>query len=311
VPRDAISLVTNEAGVLAIADHLWDRTASPALADRHDAPIELRIEVAPDSAVTPGREPPQEHWTVTGDTAELSLNDQLQARIDCLDGKMQGRVSEQFVASEPSLVARLLLETPVAALLARRGYAVVHGGGVSGEGGAVVLRGPSGAGKSTLVAAAHRAGLGVLGDETVLVARDNHDDLLAAVRDPMLQEDSWYSLGLGERSVDGTHPRSGKRRLDLFASSTPVSRRARRVATVILGPREGSYAHLESLTSEQFLAMFRGGEIPQERWGGVADRIAVAWSRAGAYRLTGARDLVGAVELLRELVVKPTTASHS
>ena len=44
------------------------------------------------------------------------------------------------------------------------------------------LIGESGAGKSTLVAAAYRAGLDVLGDETVLVARDDPDDLLAAVR---------------------------------------------------------------------------------------------------------------------------------
>jgi hypothetical protein len=310
LPRDSISLETNDSRVVALADRLWDRALAGRSQECVAAALELRIEVSPELGPPLRGGPAEERWTVNADVAELFLGDELRARIDCVAGSMEARVSAGLVTREPSLAARLLLETSTAALLARRGYWVVHAGAVVGEAGAVVLRGPSGAGKSTLVAAAHRAGLGVLGDETVLVARDDADDLLSAVRDPMLLSDSWRALGFEERLPDASGTATRKQRLDLFLSSTPSARRARRLGTVILGPLEGSRAQLEPLAPGRFLAEFRRGEIPQERWSGTLDQVAIEWSRATAYRLTGARDLRGAVALLVELTGTPVTTSR-
>jgi hypothetical protein len=277
------------------------------------APLDLWIEVSPERSPALRADLLDESWTVSAGVAELVLGPYLRARIDCVEGRMEAHVSASLVTCEPSLAARLLLETSAAALLARRGYWVVHAGAVVGAGGAIVLRGPSGAGKSTLVAAAHRAGLEVLGDETVLVARDDPDDLLSTVRDPLLPFDSWHTLGLGRAPAQGaraSRPWGGKQRLDIFPSSTPRVRRARRLATVILGSREGARARLEPLAADSFLAEFRRGEIPQERWSGTPDRVAIHWSHAGAYQLTGAKDLTGAVELLVELTATAEAGSR-
>jgi hypothetical protein len=241
-----------------------------------------------------------EQWAMGAEDVELSLSRVLQARIAWVRGQLDGWVTAALLDRDPSLVARLLMETPAAVLLARRSYAVVHAGTVVGKGGAVVIRGGPGAGKSTLVAAAHRAGFNLLGDETVLVAREHPDDLLAAVRDVNLLEDSAKLLELDLPPAIG-RPGSNKLHLDLFGSSSPSARRARRIATVVLGPREGK-ARLEPLDASTFLEEFNRGEILQEKWSGTPATIATYWARSGAYRLSGAQDLKGAVSLLAELV---------
>jgi hypothetical protein len=304
VPGDAITLGTNDSRILQLADRLWDRTSHPAPVQR-DARLSLAfaIDVAP---ADPANGLPQqfdERWSMTADEAELSLDDQhLHARIECARGRFVARVSEALVAHHPSVVARLALETPAATLFARRGYGVLHAGAVAGPRGAVVIRGAPGAGKSTVVAAAHQAGLRVLGDESLLVSRNDPDDLMSSVRDITLLPEAARMLGL---EAETTATRSGgeeKRRLDLFASSTPSVRRARRVATVLLGPRDGGPARLEPLDRETFLEEFRWGAIRQEGWSGTPEHIAESWSRRGAYRLSGAEDLAGAVDLLASLV---------
>ena len=302
LPRDAIHLGTNDVRLLTLADRLWDRAPAGAAPDgRARASMAFTIDVLP----APEGRPPaalEERWDIGTDVVELSLGDHLYARIDGGSGCLVGRVSGGLVSEQPSLVARLLLETPAAVLLARRGYGVLHAGAVAGPGGAVVIRGGAGAGKSTMVAAALQSGFQVLGDETVLVSRSDPDDLISAVRDVTLLPDATRLLGL-EDSV--TMVRSGgedKDRLDLFPSSCPAVRRARRVATVLLGSRDDGPARLDRLTPETFLREFLDGEIPQERWSGTPEHIAAHWSRTGAYRLSGAADLAGAVQLLTHLV---------
>lgn len=251
----------------------------------------------------------EERWTVGPDDAELSWgDDHLHVHIDCARGQFEGRVSAELVADQPSLIARLMLETPAAAMLARRGYCVLHAGAVIGPTGAVVIRGPAGAGKSTLVAAAHRAGMEVLGDESVLAARSDPDELLAAVRDITVLPDSRGILGLDDGLTAPVGGTEDKRRIDLFPSSTPALRRARRVATVFLGSRSGGSARIEALTPRAGLREFQRGQIAQEQWSGTPEHIAEHWSRNGAYRLSGAADLVGAVALLADLVSRPAAA---
>lgn len=200
-----------------------------------------------------------------------------------------------------SFLARTLLEAPAAVLLGRRGWQVLHAGAVVGPRGAAVVRGPSGAGKSTLVAAAHRAGLGVLGDESVFVSRRDPDALAASVRDLALREDSARLLGIFDATGPAFTGREVKRRVDLLNGSAPGDRHARRAAIVLLGPREPGPARLVPLTGTAFLHAFRAGEIPQERSPGDPDAAARAWEADGLI-LSGGSDLDGAVRLLKDLV---------
>jgi hypothetical protein len=308
VPGDAIHLRTNDLGILRLADRLWDRAPAGAPLARRRVPIALSLEVTDADHVPP----PAlfvERWSLDADDARLSLGENhVHGHIESRHGRFSGRVSAALVADHPALVSRLLLETPAAALLARRGYCVVHAGAVVGPAGAVVIRGRGGAGKSTLVAAAHGAGLRVLGDESVLVERGDPDALLAGVRDVTVLPDAARLLGIERAVTRAGTAREEKCRLDLFTSSTPALRRARRVATVLLGPRHGGPARLESLAAREFLEEFREGEIPQERRFETPGHVAVHWSRGSAYRLSGANDLPGAVALLADLVARPAAA---
>jgi hypothetical protein len=310
LPGDAIRVVTNDRRVLALADRLWERAVTvPAHARRAAGHLAFTIDVSGGSA--PSTDALVEQWTIGRDDVELSCGEELHSRMECARGRLTGRVSLRLLVDQPSLVTRHLLETPAAVLLARRGYAVVHAGAVVGPAGAVVIRGAAGSGKSTLVAAAHRAGLSVLGDETVLAGRDDPDDLLAAVRDVTLLPSATELLGLHGAVTPTDSGTELKHRLDLFRSSRPTVRRARRLATVLLGPRTDGPARLESLDAETFLADFGHGHIPQERWSGTPEHIAVHWSKHGAYRLRGALDLSGAVDLLARLVAGPALARRA
>jgi hypothetical protein len=301
VPDDSLRLHTNDVRVVALADRLWDRAPRGAAPE---APVEFAIDVASSEQDVPFCDAGDEQWVIGTDDVELSLRDLLRARIECASGRLAARVASGLVAAQPTLVARLLLEAPAGAMLARRSYGVVHAGAVVGPAGAVVIRGAPGAGKSTLVAAAHQGGLGVLADEAILVARRDPDQLLAAVRNVSLLPDATRLLGLEETVVRTGSGGRAKERLDLFDTSTPAARRARRVASVVLGPRDGP-ARLEPLAPAVFLDEFGRGAIVQERWWGTPAHIAEHWSRHGAYRLSGAGDLGNAVGLLRDLTAAP------
>ena len=228
------------------------------------------------------------------------------ARVDAriavsLSLPLSGKSPSPPSSSLTSFLARTLLEAPAAVLLARRGWRALHAGAVAGPKGAVVVRGGSGAGKSTLVAAAHAAGLDVLGDESLLVSRADPDALASSVRELTLLEDSTALLGLETRTEPAFSGGEKKRRVDLFTSSRPGARVARRAATLLLGPRTPGPARIVSLSPPEFLEEFAKGEVPQEDVDGGAGATARAWAGAGA-RLDGASDLRGAVALLKALV---------
>jgi hypothetical protein len=311
IPRDALRIRTPDARVLALADRLWEQAPSGSAIDRRiPAPIAFNIDV---DAGDRGRGPwgrgdvEEERWHVGTDDVELNVGNHLRAHIDLSRALVDAIVSHRLLTEDPALVMRLLLETPTAALLARRGYGVLHAGAVVGPAGAVVLRGAAGSGKSTLVAAAYQAGMGVLGDETVLAARGDPDDLIAGVRDLLLLPDAARLLGLDR----GATPALGKDgeakfRIDLTRDSTPARRRARRVATVLLGPWQSQPARLERLTPIEFLRRFPDGGITQEQWSGTPPDIAAAWAESGnVFQLSGAADLRGALTLLQNLVRLP------
>jgi hypothetical protein len=136
----------------------------------------------------------------------------------------------------------------------------------------------------------------------VLVARDDADALASSVRELTVREDSARLLGLLGRTAPAFTGGEEKRRVDLFADSRPESRAARRLATLLLGPRTPGPARLVPLSPRAFLEEFAKGEIPQEHVTDGASAVAYAWAEAGGSRLDGTSDLAGAVALLKSLV---------
>ena len=299
-PHDRLVLETNDARVAALAARLWaggTDTGGPA--------IRIRVEVGADGKPGRGIEDLPErllYWEHTPAEFRCGIPGLFSARIALADATIQATAVPELLDGAPGLAARCLLEAPVAVLLARRGWRAIHAGAVSGPKGAVVVRGASGAGKSTLVAAAHAAGLAVLGDESLLVARGDSDALAASVRELTLRADSAALLGILASTARAFSGGEEKRRVDLFEGSSAATREARRITTLLLGPRAPGPARLVPLTPAQFLLEFEKGEIPQEHVDGGAGTIARAWAEAGGSRLDGASDLAGAMALLRGLV---------
>jgi len=296
-PGDAIRLASNDERVFRLAGKLWERfrPESPAR-----GAIDVRVTVRPGDPAGPVPEK-RLVWQHGADAYTASVEGFLETRIGLQSGRVESWVTSGLLDGAPSFAARTLLEAPAAVLLSRRGFTVLHAGAVVGPGGAVVVRGASGAGKSTLVAAAWRAGLGILADESLLVSRENADLLAASVRDLTLLPDAERLLGLEGATEDAFTGGEDKRRVDLFRDSTPGRRVARRAATLLLGPRSPGPARLVDLGDEEFVAVFRNGEIPQERSGGDPDAVAAAWAGERSWQLDGADDLAGAVSILEGL----------
>ena len=303
-PHDRVVLETNDVRVAALAARLWPRGAADTT-EPAGAAIRIHVEVRDGGA--PGRQIgdlPERHlfWEHTPAEFRCGIPGLFSAHIVLADATIAATAAPELLDGAPGPAARWLLEAPVAVLLARRGWRALHAGAVSGSKGAVVVRGRSGAGKSTLVAAAHEAGLTVIGDESLLVARGDPDALAAAVRELTLRADSAALLGILASTAPAFSGGEEKRRVELFDGSRPEVREARRVTTLLLGPRAPGPARLVPLEPAQFLLEFAKGEIPQEHVGGGAGSVARAWAEAGGARLDGASDLAGAVSLLKDLV---------
>lgn len=336
-PGDLVRLTSGAPLVFELADRLWEPASTDAADSIRMEILPARPSPRPEDS---GGEPLEGAWedgaeaggSPRGDDAAFTFEERqrwvheraefrcevpgvLDVRIDFASAHVAARMAptlsfylskkspalpSSLPSSLSSFLARTLLEAPAAVLLGRRGWQVLHAGAVVGPRGAAVVRGPSGAGKSTLVAAAHRAGLGVLGDESVFVSREDPDALAASVRDLALREDAARLLGIFDVTEPAYTGREVKRRVDLFNGSLPRDRRARRVATVLLGPREPGPARLSPLTGDAFLDAFRAGRIPQEQPGDL-DAVAHAW-QSGGWLLSGASDLDGAVQLVKRLV---------
>lgn len=296
-PGDAIRLASNDERVFRLAERLWDRAGT-----RPPDQGAIQIQVTVRSGPAPGLVPERDLAWQQGEKGYVaSVANVLVARIDPGRARVDAEVTGGLLDAAPSFAARALLEAPSAILLCHRGFAALHAGAVVGPRGAVVVRGAAGAGKSTLVAAAWRAGFGVLADESLLVSRDDAGQLAASVRDLTVLADAERLLGLEGVTEEAFTGGEAKRRVDLFRDSTPPGRVARRAATLLLGPRSPGPARLVPLGHEEFLEAFREGEIPQERLGGGAGAIAEAWAGRESWRLDGAIDLEGALEILGRL----------
>jgi hypothetical protein len=299
-PCASLRLEADDPLVFSLAETLWS-TLDEEPSDRTHEELEVRVQVREERDSPPGDLESRLEWKKEANGYEASIERSLQTRIDLGRASASGWVSRLTLERDPGLVTRLLLETPVGVLLSRRRLQVLHAGAVTGPRGAVVLRGASGAGKSTLVAAGWQAGLGVLGDESLFAAHEDPDDLSATIRDLTLLPDSAALLDLEGRTEPAFSGGERKRRVPL--TNRPDQRRATRIATVLLGPRRPGPARLVELSTDEFIAEFRRGGIPEERFTTDPDVIAARWATRGALRIDGCGDLVGAVSLIKSLVV--------
>ena len=90
--------------------------------------------------------------------------------------------------------------------------------------------------------------------------------------------------------------------MDLFTGARPETRTARRLTTLLLGPRSPGPARIVALSADEFLEEFQRGEIPQEHVTDGSRDVAHAWARLGGGRLDGAQDLEGAIGLLKRIL---------
>ena len=294
-PRDLIRLETESEAVLALAGRLWERAAERT--GENAIGIAVRVRAGGSPGPFAEREVEWEHGR---DVFTLTIGDLLKVAISLRDAAIGAEISEGLLHESPALAARYLLEAPSAVLLSRRAFGVLHAAAVVGERGAVVLRGAAGAGKPTLAAAAALAGMSVLADESLLVSRGAPDDLAASVRDLTVRPDSARLLALPAGTELAFSGGEEKRRLDLWRGSSPSSRHARRCATLLLGPRTPGPARLVPLDARAFAEEFTRGAIPQEAHG-EPGAVARSWGGRSSWRLDGAADLAGAVEILKSL----------
>jgi hypothetical protein len=103
---------------------------------------------------------------------ELFLEQGERLRVLCEPAAGRARYAVGAPSAEDLWVlSHPLLSVPLAEMLKRRGLHPVHAAGLARHGRALLLPGTRGAGKSTLTLALLRAGCGLLGDDTVLLAR--------------------------------------------------------------------------------------------------------------------------------------------
>jgi hypothetical protein len=317
---DFVRLTSDEPLVFELAGRLWEPAAPNDLTDAIAIEVRRAWKGRAEASGSPQRNAfpftyeKEQRWVHEAHQFFCEVPGVLDLTIEFARARVDARIAPalSLQCSKTSLfppstsllsfLARTLLEAPAAVLLGRRGWQVLHAGAVVGPRGAAVVRGPSGAGKSTLVAAARSSGLGLLGDESLFVSRKDPDVLAASVRDLALREDSARLLGIFSATEPAFTGREKKCRVDLFNGSSPRDRSARRVASVLLGPRDPGPARLVPLSGPEFLESFRAGEIPQERSPGDPEAAARAWASDGGWLLSGATDLEGAVQLLKGLV---------
>ena len=293
---DRVLLEVPDEALLGLASSLW---VEAGLLDRSASGFALAI--GPTSEAVASDPEEALSWRVSAEETRLEAPG-ITMTVRPREGRASASVARSLIVSRPDLVTRLALEAPVTAMKMVR-MQLLHAGAIVGPAGAAVIRGAAGAGKSTLVAACRAAGLGFLGDESLLVDRASPDRLEATLRDLVVTPESSRLLGLDDSSVPAFSGGERKRRLPLPEPRVPSDRLALRVATVLLGPREPGPARLVPCCGAPFLEAFAAGGIPQERmYDGEPEAIAREWDGRGTWLLLGAADLAGAVDRIRDLV---------
>ena len=216
-----VRFASNSAGVIEAVEALygvWDGFTDPDPASKSRESIDVRLIVRSDGPRTGG----------AGISAQLVDEGRLLVSGAEATGIADVRRRDAVAYMGPDVApdSRLFQDGIIATLtlfvLTGLDRLPLHAAGVGRDGSTVLLVGPSGAGKSTLAYAAGRAGLGVLGEDTVYVQRMPRVRLwgagVAAVR---LSEDApahFPELG-GEPALPQA---SGKRKIVARIAARPL-----------------------------------------------------------------------------------------
>lgn len=200
-----------------------------------------------------------------------------------------------------------LFTLPLVELLKRRGLYAVHAAGLCENGRALLLAGHSGSGKSTLTVALVRAGLGFLGDDTLLLSRRPVGLRILAFPDEvdLTDESVGFFPELGDR-MDGER-REGWRKRQLRADEVYAAEVVWECEPgVLVFPRVAGTADsvLEPLDPGEALFELAPNVLLTEPRSSQAhlDALAALVQASRCYRLATGRDLDGAVRLLRGLL---------
>jgi hypothetical protein len=198
-----------------------------------------------------------------------------------LDGEARFLVSdgrtirvELAPGSDPAEVRRLLLSSPLGALLLQRGLLALHASAVAFDGAGVLFLGGPNAGKSTLAARAQARGARLLADDLAVVRLDDagHPWILPGAAELKLWPDSLAALGLDRAAPPRLRADSEKRVLRFPAPVDPAPVPLRAIYLLALGhgpaittARVEGAARGAALLHHTYRSEFIGGAENQKR----------------------------------------------
>lgn len=281
----------------------------------HDLAFELRSGAAPSGhpfdrpeGARTVYEPPVGEVVYADGADLLYIETGPRLRVLCEPAGGRARVSVLGEDEEDLwLLSHPLFTIPLMEMLKRRGLYGLHAGGLARNGRALLLPGTSGAGKSTLTLALARAGFGLLGDDTLFLARRDGDLRVLAFPDEFDLTDQTVSFFPELASLLDSPLPAGWRKRQLRAEEvygTGIVWEAEPALLVfprVSGARESV---LHPISKDEALLELVPNVLLTEPRSSQAhlDALADLAARCGCYRLDTGSDLDGAVRLLGELL---------
>jgi hypothetical protein len=233
-------------------------------------------------------------------------------RVLCEPAAGRSRASAAGMAEEDLWsLSHPLFTLPLVELMKRRGLYGLHAGGVCRDGRALLLPGTSGSGKSTLTLALARAGFGVLGDDTLFLARGPAEPprgirILAFPDEFDLTDQTVAFFPELAPLLDASRPAGWRKRQvrteELYGA--PVVWECRPAVLVfprVSGERQSALSPLSP--GEALLELAPNVLLTEARSSQAhLDVLAELVERSDCYRLATGTDLGGAVELLGALL---------
>ncbi|MDX6484330.1 MAG: hypothetical protein QOE95_2101, partial [Gaiellaceae bacterium] len=229
-------------------------------------------------------------------------------RVLCEPAAGRSRTSAAGMAEEDLWsLSHPLFTLPLVELMKRRGLYGLHAGGVCRAGRALLLPGTSGSGKSTLTLALARAGFGVLGDDTLFLARRSAEISILACPDEFDLTDQTVAF-FPELAplLDASRPAGWRKRQvraeELYGA--PVVWEGRPAVLVVPRVSGERASALTPLSPGEALLELAPNVLLTEARSSQAhlDVLAELVERSDCYRLATGTDLQGAVELLGALL---------
>ena len=230
----------------------------------------------------------------------------LSATLDLAAGVAVIDADESFVRSA-ALFQRTVLEGMLFTLLTRRDRHPVHSGALCAGDVALLLRGSSGVGKSTLAYVAHRAGIGVLADDSVRVQLEPELRVWGDGPTPRvhLLEDARDEFAeLRDHAV--SRPSSGGVRKLAVALPAPAVEWSpfARAARVCLLTRAGTVSVRNATAREIFDTLMHSPEAELDLAPEQRDRVAAALASPGGWHLTLSNRASEAIPHLRDMLAQ-------